>query len=138
MITSQRLIIMLIICNIMIGLSLEIYSNPHELDMSGINGDITTLETVESQFNEEGTIYGNIDNPSSQTTQENTIGNTIKMGWIILKVLIKGISPIPITRDGWANAIESTISTGLILFRSLIYVITALEIYFIYKNKKNT
>lgn len=138
MISSQRLIIMLFIMNIMIGVIGHVYTSP-TLTTNGV-AVITQEQTNSIQYaqdyTKDETLYSGITN--KQYITETTVGNPITSSKIILDVLYKGFIPVAISIADYETQIELIVMLIISLIQSAIYIIGILELWFLFKNKKNS
>lgn len=137
MLSTHRLLIMLIAMNMMIGIAVSIYNSPQTLDTKQMEVENEKLEESEEYAEEEQSIWGSI-KASAEKGYESTIGNPIRWGWTILRIFIRGINPFSFMPSDFTNEIEQEIARVLILIRSLITTITIIEGYMVFKNDKQS
>lgn len=136
MITSQRLIIILVMFNILTGIVTQIYNNPTTSSIEN-SQVITEADSINEKViiaNNDDSKYGGI--TSENLVSEQSIGNPISWGNILLNIFTKGFNPISVMPTTSDTVIEQIAISILILIKSLLYIILLIEIYFIFKNKK--
>jgi len=67
--------------------------------------------------------------------QEGSVGNAVRMGGIIMKIIYQGLNPFAFFGDTESNA-EVVIMSGLAIFQAMIIALICLQVYLIFKNKK--
>lgn len=137
MISTQRLIMLVIGINLLIGMVGEIWVNPTGYTTSQqLEVEIDKMEDLEVNLESEEGIWGSVKQSAGQ--EETTIGSAINWGYSILGVFIRGINPLSIHPSMFTNTIEQVFAWFLIFFRSLIATILGIELYLVYKNKKTS
>lgn len=137
MISSQRIIFMFILINILIGIGIGIYKNPTAYDSSIIDEEIQIMEDQQVEFEEENTEWGGI--PTTDTSGEGkTIGNPLKMGAIVWNMFLDAIAPWSIHPWMFNNTVEKIIAWLLMLFRAIGTSLLIFETILVFKNKKAT
>jgi len=138
MITSQRLIIIFVLFNIFTGVVATIYNNPTvgSLDKTQIVNEQSNVNSQITKANSEDSLYGGIG--SNTLVSEQSIGNPLGWGAILINVFSKGFNPISILPEKSNVAIENIFVFLLILVKTMISIILILEIYMIFKNKKTS
>lgn len=135
MISSQRLIIMLIAINMMIGYAMQIYYDPTGFSLEQTKIDAQNLEQKEVVISDEDHWYDKAWRGFT-TTVDNSIGNVLRWGWTILKIFVKGINPLSFSASDFDHPIEQSIANILITFRSIMMTaVVGLGVYLLYKNK---
>lgn len=132
-VNSQRLLILVIAINIVIGLVTGIYYHPTAYRAN--EQDVITSITDDTY----NTIKGEITNSqptNDQIITESSYGNPITLGGEIIKSYFKGLVFQPIVDED--NTTLNKVNYGLTLFRGLMSYILILEIIFIFKNRKTS
>lgn len=137
MLSTQRLIMIFVLINILIGVGIGIYKNPTIYGDTTAQQEIDIMEDQQAEFEEEETEYGGI--PTTDTSGEGkTIGNPIKMGAILWDIVLGGLNPLSIRPGMFQTTTEKIIATMLLMFRSLMAIIAGLELFLLFKNRKAT
>jgi hypothetical protein len=136
MITTQRLIMILIVINIVMGL---------------IINDGTSTDTINNMINEVDELYDSLTISQSDLepgywsafTSALSIGLDIllvplKIGWIMLTMLLKAFVPLPLNEAMWDTPMLKLISVILTFFKSLLVILTVVEIWNVIRNRKAT
>ena len=137
MISSQRLMLIIIALNMLIGFTGEIYHNPTGYSSTTATIEQALMEEYEQEFQSEEGLWGTV-KATANKIYENTIGNVVSWGRIIFKVFIDGINPFSFTASDFSHPVEKQFANILVLFRSLMTAILILEGYMIFKNKKSS
>lgn len=138
MISSQRIIFIFIFLNIISGMVTHLAIDSKTYDKGIFDQFIENTEETRQTYAEDNTDtwYGGILSTGVMVIQ--TIGNTIRMGWEIVRYMMTAMNPFSITTNDSYTGIENVMITALIIFRSLITVLASIEFYNIIKNKKAT
>lgn len=138
MISSQRLILIFFAMNIMIGIVTHIYNNPTQTTngYAILTQEQTNVETQINSYGSEETKYGGITN--KQYTQETSVGNSISWSGTIWDIFKKAFNPFSLNPDDFDTQIETMFAYMLILLKSMFYVLTIMEVYMMFKNKKSS
>lgn len=136
-ISTQRLLVMIVAINLIISISYAIYETPRIVDY-GVYGETISLgETSASQVESE---TSNVFPDNLQV--EGSYTNALRMGSVIFKIFIRGLAPFPFMTQGLASGQLQTLVTmlawALQIFQSITYMIIIVEIYMIFKNKKQS
>lgn len=135
MISTHRLLLILVAINMVIGFAMQIYYDPLSSNTDQVTVEQQLLEQYEQEMESQEGTWGSIKRTTSQLW-ENTIGNPIKWGWTILKIFWRGINPLSFTPDDFTHPMEQAMAQGIVLFRSLLMgVVVGLSAYMLYKNK---
>lgn len=139
MISSQRLILMAVILNILIGLSVTISEAPtdYQTNQDEITAQTQQLEDFEVELKEETTETGGRPETGEQTEQKTT-GNPVKLSSMIWKTAINGLNPFSITGKDVTTEIEKIATTALWIFRGLMAILMGFELYVVIFNKKGS
>lgn len=138
MISSQRIITMIIGINLIIGMIMTGYNNPTEYNNEAVQNEISFIENSQNEYTDEDTgVWGTV-KAGAGRLYENTIGNVIKWGYIILSVFIRGINPLSINAGMFENQVLKLIANMILFTRSIMVLVVIFEIYLVFKNKKAT
>lgn len=139
MISSQKIVAMIIGINIMLGIILTAIETDGTTDP-----DFTSIDTIsgtidkeeENAQSEEG-VWGSIKSAVSKIT-EATIGNVMKWGLGLYNIFKLGFNPWSISPSDYTNQIEILMARILLGIRSFITALLLFELYVVFKNKKAT
>lgn len=137
MISTQRILLILVCLNTVIGIAGDLYVQP-----TVYNADkLTDLEEYSTnlidEFNNDQTQEANIRTQS--TLQEPTWGSALQISTLIMTGFLKGITPFPFwTSTEDFNNVEQLIIGVLTIFQSLMYIILITEVFMLWKNRKTT
>lgn len=134
MITSQRLMIIVIIMNMMLGWAAAIYVTPTVYNRGDFIDSINFLKDWDDKTNTEEIKYSGAKRPDTQ--EEPTVMNTFTWGLTMLGVFINGINPLSINRLQFDTTLERIAADLLVLIRLLFTSLMIFEAYLIFKNKK--
>lgn len=136
MISTQRIILLFILMNLLVGIGGTIHNNPTAFNFNKINEEININEELVNEYTDENTKTGGI--PSEDTSGEGkSIGNMFKMGLITWEVIIRAIWPFSVYPN-YPTVIENIIATLILYFRLLGSVLVGLELYLLFKNRKTS
>lgn len=147
MISTQRLIMTCIMLSLMISISSQIHTGINQylsqgttIDASQITNvmneqQINELDTSQDVFNNES-LYGGIN--TENPVQENQPFNVMSWGKTLWDVIFYTFIPWPLpSSTGW-NAMEKNALTIINWFRAILIVLMYIEIFMIWRNKKNS
>jgi len=132
--SSQKIIVMIVMINLVIGSIYGIWHNP--IDGLNVITEKANILTDYSVHIIEDDPLSSLNNPQLQT--EPSIGNPVSWGKLLLDILWGGINPISIKPSMFDTQFEKILTTFLSLFRSILAMLFLLEAIFILKNKKWT
>lgn len=135
-VSSYRLLLIIFTVNFLIGIAGEIYMNP--TGYTSDNSFSTRQElynTYEEEVHSDIGIWGTI-KASAERLYDNTIGNAIKWGSVLIKIFLAGLNPFSFTAGDFTHELEKIIANVLVLARSGMMAFLILDAYFIFKNKK--
>lgn len=137
-ISTQRLIIIVVLMNLLIGVVGEMYYEPDSFNTQKVEDEIGYLEQKEVEMESEEGLWGSVKSTASRI-YESTIGDPIKWGGTIASIFIRGINPFYKAGIEYTNNEAETFTIYMIGFlRTLIYLVLIVEMYFVWKNKKTT
>lgn len=137
MMSTQRLIIVAVLLNLMVGLGIEIYNDTGITSQQEMNNTITQLEEIEGIAKSNDTEFGNVQGTGTTLAQEN-VGSALELGKIIWRILFKGLNPLDMTPWKYENNIESGIIWTMMLARGFVNLILIIELYMVLINKKQS
>lgn len=135
MISTQRLIMIVVLINLMTGIVGNIYIKPTTYDNNIIAGE----EDYSQQYSEnllQEDKYSGIRNRGYDSEQ--SIGNSITLGSNIWDIIIDGVNPLSVHPNMFESDIEKMFAIILSMFRLLLGIILIVEIYMIFKNRKQS
>lgn len=133
MISTQRLLMITIGINLLIGLVSAAYGNITAFDEDDFTTQICGIEDKVNQF-DSSDEYSGVTNREFQ--QETSIGNPISWGKVLLDTFRCGLNPFGFTANDFEHTMEKMVAFIIMLFRSLMWILLILEIYLLFKNKK--
>lgn len=131
-VSTQRIIFIVLVLNILVGIAYNIYENPTVVDTSYIDNDINQNDALGEQIKDE--TYWN--QGQQGNLYEPTIGSPIKWGNVILDIFTKGMHPFTFKAEDFTTQLEQMIAKVLTVFRGLLHILLILEIYLVIKNRK--
>lgn len=139
MISSQRLIMFVIMLNIMIGIGLAINNNITSTTepYTPLDDEILRGNGTLGRITADSTKYGNV-KQSGDTVLDTTFGNQKGMGGIIWDIFIGAVNPFTGLTNVQNSNMEKTLIYGLITFRMIVNLLLFFELYLILFNKKQT
>lgn len=138
MISTQKIVVLILMIQILIGIAMEL--NAKGIDgtpLAKTNDTITISDAEVENFKSDEGIWGSIKNEANQL-YESTIGNVMEWGATALNVLLKGLNPFSINSSQYDTNIEKLIATIILVIRSFMTTIVIFEGYSYFKNKKAT
>lgn len=136
MASTQKTIALVFLINLMIGLGLTIYDTTN-VDAGYLTGEIEQYKEFEDILEETEQ-----NEPTSDVNdfKESTYGNTVGWGRILFKVFIDGVNPLSTSLQTLSteSMIENMVMHGLSVFRAILYILIAVELYMVVKNKKTS
>lgn len=132
-VSTQRLLIMVIAINLVLSLSYAIYEAPRTIDYGLFGETIDLGDTSALQVEDE---TSNVFPDNLQV--EGSYTNALRMGAVIFKLFIKGMVALPFTKRGLGEGLGTIVVYGLLIFKALMYMLIIIELYMLYKNKKNS
>lgn len=138
MISSQRLLILLLAINFMTGIAVDIWHSPYETNQNQLNYETGMIQDFNTQQQSDAGTWGAVKRWFNNNFQDITFGNPVKWGAEIAKILWNGINPFSFTPDDFNTTVEQNIASILVFFRLCITLIAGLEIYLLIFNRKQT
>lgn len=135
MMSTQRIIILCITLNLLLGIVTIIYDNPNSSITSNIDTEIEQGEERERDVESESGIFGVVKSTILRPV-ESSIGNPLKWGFNILSVFIKAINPFSFGASTFNTQQEQIIARVIMFFRTILVTIVAVEMYSYFKNRK--
>lgn len=137
-VSTQKLLILLLILNVTIGIGLTAYEQ--SLPTTETIGDLYT-ETSLTQDETETGFFGPNAQKEGQTTNEveGTYGNAPTMGSTLFDIIKNSVTFFPAKAIGKDDEIVISAINGMInLMRITILALMGFELYLVIKNRKNT
>lgn len=136
MISTQKLIILVIGLNLICGLA-SIFTNETAQEYD------TRLQNISDIYEEEARLGSTNDSVRGHLGGENIqetglLSNPLVQGTTIWNILGSGINPFSINPADFNTNLEKTIAWGIGFIRTILNLILILEFYLIIRNKKNT
>lgn len=135
MITSQRLLIILIVINLLVGIGGAIYQEKNDINYEQLNNQTATLENYNIELGQE---ENSIAQQSQYQLQEGTFGNGLRMSAKIFYLFAAGLRPFPFEKDTFGTFIEQIIAAALVFLKGLMYALAGMELYMLIKNRKTS
>lgn len=136
MITTQRLIIIVIVMNLVLGWASAIYTNPSSYVQGQMTEEQDYLVHYETTSDTNEFIFGGVQR--TETQEEPTVIDSFRGGWVLIDIFINAINPLSINRTQFTREIEKIFADFLMLVRSLFILLMIFEAYLVYKNKKGS
>lgn len=137
MISTQRLIIIMLMINVVVGIVDLTYYSPTQYQTTPFDSINNQLDAFQQKAQEEETTWGGLFS-GAVNVLEVTVINPLRFGYTLLRFLWKAFIPFSILPTGNETPVENVVITVIILFRSLLALIMGIEIYLFFKNKKTT
>lgn len=137
MISTQKIILMAILINVMIGIVLSLDKDINNPDFTTIDELTSSIDTEQENTNSETGIWGEVKAKAGQVF-ESTIINVIKWGAGLYNIFKLGFNPWSISTEDYNTEIEKLIVRIIQLIRAMTIGLLILEIYSYFKNKKAT
>lgn len=134
---TQRLIMIIISINLIIGFVDSINDSPTTWNSNQIGTEIDLMEEQEAEFESEEGVWGSVKS-SEDRIYENTIGSPIKWGWVLLKTFTRALNPFSFSPSDFETDSEKALAWVLTFFRCLMIMLVSIEGYMFFKNKKNS
>lgn len=136
MISTQRLLAIVIGINLIMSLIMTMYYDIDNLNTDSLTSITNVLSGYETQANDEDLgWYGNAKKWVADNFAETTVGNTILYGIFILKLMINALNPFPFYYAQYDTLIEQAAVIILGLFRGIFWIILLVQAYVLFKNK---
>lgn len=135
MISTQRLIMIIIGINLIMGLIGSIYKNPTLYNDDFIDNEQNYYEKSGNDFKDDDPYTGV---KNQDYIQENSIGNSLSWGKILLDIFLGSINPFSFSKQDFDTNIEKIAVQVLGIFRSLMSLLIIIEVIMFFKNKKSS
>lgn len=122
--------------NFLIGIVGGLYFNIDQYSNEVVKNQLTFYDTYEGQYQDEDIIYSGVKN--KETLTDPSIGSSLNWGKVILDIFLYGINPFSINSSQFETYVEQIFADMLSMFRSFMWIILAIEIYMVIKNKKSS
>ena len=132
---------MLVMTNLLFSIGSYIYYNPTNENFDVLAGEETNSQNRQSELQSEET--GALQQIRSSTDQnfETSVGNTNNMGWSIARIIVMSFIPWNtelVNSMSSAFIFEKLLAYGIIILRSILTLLTSIEIYMFFKNRKTS
>lgn len=134
--STQKILLIILAINIILGIITQIYIDVDNFSEEIIENEAEYLQGLETDFEDEETLYGGLSNENYQEQQ--VIGNKLKWSKLIFKGLFRGLVPFYPREYSPETNIEIILKNGFILLRVFMYMLVALEVYMFLVNKKTS
>lgn len=134
--SSQRLIIIIIAINLMIGITAQVHQGLETPDLRevsailGVANNTVYQSTKDEVIGKTGTV--------TESDQYEQSPGTIEMGFAVIETLIKGVNPFSVHPLQFKDPLLKSIAVILIGFRIILGSIIVIEAFLIWRNKKAT
>lgn len=137
MISTQRIMLIILGLSILIGIAGSIYNNVYEYtDNQDHANKITIIEGAETEFQTEENTWGGV--KTSTVTDQKTIGSGVGWGKIILDIFTIGLNPFSIKPNNYNTYIEQKIAFNLLFLRMMMIALFMFEFVTWVKNRKTS
>jgi len=135
-VNTQKLIITMLFISLLTAFVGRIDSDPTEFDSTLIN---TRTEQAEDFADDMEDDVGST-NPIEKVTNfvDQTAGNTIRMGLFLLRVFADAMNPFSVLPGSYDTEFENMVAYGLMFLKSIMVTLMGIEIYMVYKNRKQS
>lgn len=138
MISTFRLLILIIVLNVLITLLGTIYWDPTLVDYSIIDQSQSNLNVYENDINSDEFGTGSVKTTDLKIS-DTSYGNLFAWTKMLFSFVSKAFIPWSINASQFNGHIEKMIAWSIIFFRSLLYIIFAWDIVInVIKNKKTS
>lgn len=129
---TGTMIIIILFLNIVIGVAISAHASQTGYTEYGS----TTVSVSENYNTEFSSEEANVDPDNQQLA--GSFGSDRTMGKSFFGIFIRGLSPMPVSPEIYSDEIEKMVAYGLILFRSILYILVGLKFFQLIKNKDTT
>lgn len=136
MLSTQRLLIMIMMINLIVAVATEITANPTLASTSHLENTIQQSNEYSISVTEEADVDV-MQRPDSPTSDPTPL-NTWNVGGTFISILIKGLVPWPIWYTNHETIIEEVFAWSMGILQAIMYIIVTAEIYLVIKNRKST
>jgi hypothetical protein len=130
MISTQRLIAIVVLINLFTTIATMAYSSPTTFNQRAFDGTIEMGNEFANQASQDGE-----ESTSINWQQESSAGNGVFMSLRFLGIFATGFVALPTQMFG-SNMLDDLLAIGMILFRLLMWLLIGIEIYMVLKNRK--
>jgi hypothetical protein len=130
-ISTYRILGIIIAINLIMSIGIGIYENPTGIDLSIVDTSISITDQYASDIDD---LDVNIRPDSIQ--EEGTVGSQTSMSLTILKLLARGMNPLPLGRETFDDPFDTILALGLGIIRGIMIIIIGVLIFDKFKNKK--
>lgn len=135
-ISTQKVILLILMLNIALGTVIQIFNNPYEVPSSN---EITKLREIQDEYEEEVKsqqgIYGGLKSASGDLIDRQIGG--LKWDISLLGTILKGLNPWLINPESYTHPLEIIWAYLINAFRSILYAVVIItELFLVFRNKK--
>lgn len=136
MITTQRLIMIFIFLSIVSGVVQSIHESDTNVDLTNLDASLGILDEELDQFDDEdrlqsGSVQSNIEvERSARSAQQDTLS--------IWNIMFNTAIPWAVKPWNQTTEIEALGAWFIMLMKSMMYILIAVEIVMLFKNKKQS
>ena len=136
MMSSQRLLLIVIGINLIIGLVSTIWLNPATYNEDILSNENALYEAYVLEVKDDDP-YSGVTNRDFQ--QETSIGNSISLGSVIWDIFTNSLVPWSIRGSHFTNSFEQIAANALVFFRSTLGILLFFDlIIMVIKNRKTS
>lgn len=135
-ISTQRLLLIVLLLNFTLGLVSAFDHNPDSFNINMLGNTNERLEEQEVNMYSEDGKYGSIKNQDNKL--EDSAGNSIGWGIALINIFLRGVNPLSIHPDQFEHQMEKAVAYFLIFLRTGLMMLLALEAYMLLKNRKTS
>lgn len=136
MMSTQRLFILIMLINLLIGIVVTFQDNPRATTYVVLDNQGNVIEQYAYEISDPSKLYSGTGGDNQ--LNEVTIGNSISWGRTGISVLFNGIKPFPVKASDYNTDIEKVFVYALTAFRWFMYIIVIIEAIMFIKNRKTS
>lgn len=135
MISTQRLMIIAILLNIVFGIVDHVQAGDSAESFDELDNTNSYIDGNMEEFQNDEGIWGTVKSSSARLMPEPVV-NVVKSSYIFFSIMLKSVNPFSINSLEYDSFIEKRFADLVMLLRCLIMLVLSMEIYFITKSKK--
>lgn len=135
MMSTQRFILIMLALNLIVGVASEMYYNTQTYNTTQYSTETTLAENSENELKKEDGAAGLVKLTATRVW-ESPLATPIRVAITLFKIFARGLIPFSILPSQFTSEPEHTLAWILVWFRSMFWVVIAIEIYMIRTNKK--
>lgn len=136
-ISTQRLILIFLVTNMMIGMAMNMYFEPTTYSNDQIDVDEQAARITQNTQNTKESWFGSLV-ADVRRGYENTVGNTVAAGGSLLRLFWNGMYPFSFTPSDFDTEAEKQMARVIMWIRGLLTTLLLIETYMFLKNKKTS